>query len=360
MPFQHLDIPLTLCPQVAATIGLEEAILLPQLQQIAQFSEQQSVQISSQKLLAKLPFWQAGDIQRISKSLADKGLITIHSAPFSQVDIFSFALNNEDTQQAPTPINQPVAAKGANRISPLFKPDKTCLAQLQQQGISAAFAQQQLPEFVAYWQERGEVNHAWNAKFLKHVLRNWQHRKAELPFAISNETQSMDKQWHPSQDALDILHNIGIEKNFIQACVPEFILYWQERGNSTNTWNTKFIQHVKRQWAKYTSTLKYDTEPKRISENWQPEPEVYDIIEMANIDKSFAEQQIHEFVLYWKESNQLHSAWSSKFLQHVKYRWAQQHQLQGQQHAGQQNSTGQSTATDFISKHTDVSWAENI
>jgi hypothetical protein len=235
------------------------------------------------------------------------------------------------------------------------------MAQLQQRGISASFARQQLPEFIAYWSERGEINHAWSAKFLSHVVRAFERHKSDLPFAISSEASAMNMQWQPSIDAMDILKNIGIDPSFISDSVPEFMLYWQERGDATNTWNSKFIQHVKRQWAKYTSTLKYDTEPKRIAANWQPEPEVFDIIAMANIDKTFAQQCIQEFVLYWKESNQLHSSWNSKFLQHVKYRWAQQHQLQGFNNAGQQDTSKQSTATaSFIATHTDRSWADGI
>ena len=169
----------------------------------------------------------------------------------------------------------------------------------------------------------------------------------------------MHEKWLPSREALDILHRSGINPRFIEDAVPEFVLYWREKGMANSTWNSLFIQHVKKQWAKYTSALKYDTEPRRIPANWQPTPDVFDILRMANIDENFARSCIHEFVLYWKDSNQMHSSWNTKFLQHVKYCWANQHQLGGSPHARQQLTTGQSTTNgSFVAKHTDRSWAE--
>lgn len=363
MSLLNHEIPLTLSPTLAQTIGLEEAILLPLLQQAQSFSQHLHCKIPTTSLLSKCSFWDANDIQRISKSLADKGLIQIHSKPFSQCQVFEFSFDETPSEKQASQPPKPIAAQaqGANRLSPHFKPNASTLAQLRQQGVQANFARAQLPEFIAYWTERGEISHAWNAKFSNHVMRSYQRNKAELPFAVSSEASIMQQSWQPSLDATDILKNIGIDPGFIDDSIPEFVLYWRERGDSTNTWNSKFIQHVKRQWAKFTSTLKYDNEPKQILASWQPEPEVFDIIAMANIDQKFAHELIQEFVLYWKESKQLHSSWNSKFLQHVKYRWAQQHQLQGLTHAGRKNTTGQSTATaDFIDLHTDTSWAEGI
>jgi hypothetical protein len=138
------------------------------------------------------------------------------------------------------------------------------------------------------------------------------------------------------------------------------VLYWQERGDTTTTWNTKFIQHVKRQWARFTSTLQHDTEPKRIPADWQPSDDVFDILKLAMIDADFARRLVPEFVLYWKESNQLYSSWNTKFLQHVKYCWANQHLRVS--HEGQQNTAGTNSpaTSSFVAKHTDRSWADGL
>jgi hypothetical protein len=66
------------------------------------------------------------------------------------------------------------------------------------------------------------------------------------------------------------------------------------------------------------------------------------VLGMANIDADFAEAQLKEFVLYWRDRNEIHRSWNTKFLQHVKYKWAQQAQA------------GQS----LLDKFTDRSWAE--
>jgi hypothetical protein len=45
---------------------------------------------------------------------------------------------------------------------------------------------------------------------------------------------------------MDILVNQGgINPNFIEDAVPEFILYWRDRGDVSSTWDSKFIQHVR-------------------------------------------------------------------------------------------------------------------
>lgn len=228
---------------------------------------------------------------------------------------------------------------------------------------------QQLPEFITYWRERHQVSHAWGAKFLSHVLKQW--RNHQQHYAFDNpqaKTSAMNRLWRPSEDAVEILTRVGIDRTFIDDAIPEFVLYWRERGDATSTWNSKFIKHVKIQWARFTSSLQHDTVPKRIPENWQPSQDVYDILSLANINTDFARGLVKEFVLFWRDSNQLHSSWNSKFLQHVKYHWAKQHQLApadsqtGIHHAGRQNPDGTRTATtgEFIRRHSDRSWADGL
>ena len=354
------DSPLTFSAQLAATIGLEEAILLQLLHDAARLQGEPPYTLAAEPLAERLAFWPSTDIRRVLKSLADKGVIELLSAPFGQSAELRFAFDQR-------PPSQPVAATtglqghGANRISPYWQPDQTVLQQLGQHNISAEFARQQVNEFVTYWRERGEISHSWNARFYKHVLREWQHRRSQVrQIDASVEPMPLQQFWQPSADALEILQRNGINRRFIEDAVPEFVLYWREKGAATTTWNSKFIQHVKRQWARYTSTLQHDTEPRRIPANWQPSPDVFDILKMANIDAGFARNCIGEFVLYWKDSNQLHSSWNTKFLQHVKYCWA--NQLTGTNHARQQNPSGQGTTAtgSFIERHTDRSWRDGL
>ncbi len=91
------------------------------------------------------------------------------------------------------------------------------------------------------------------------------------------------------EDAFSILEHAGINHSFIEDAVPEFVLYWRETGLKTSTWNTKFIAHVRRQWAKFEVALEHDTTPKLLPEDYQPSEEVFEVLEMANIDPQFAQ-----------------------------------------------------------------------
>ena len=165
----------------------------------------------------------------------------------------------------------------------------------------------------------------------------------------------MNNQWQPSLDALEILTTQAeIPKNFVTDAIPEFILYWQERGDKLNTWNSKFIQHVRLQWKKYHATVESNTDPKPIPANWYPSEDVFDVIRLANIDVGFAQSLVQEFVLYWRDSQQVHTSWNTRFLQHAKRGWA--HQLRTDQPASNlnQRSTRELSLEEELN---DRSWA---
>ena len=52
------------------------------------------------------------------------------------------------------------------------------MRQLSQLGVTQAFAEQQIPQFVAYWRERNVPRHSWESKFIKEVWRQWQQAEA--------------------------------------------------------------------------------------------------------------------------------------------------------------------------------------
>lgn len=359
--------PLLVTPSLAATIGLEEAVMLSVLSESALYTDSQALDMDSSQLARRLPFWAAADIQRIATSLHDKGIINLTGAPFTVSGRLTLSLAAGVLPGAPEPppASTPAATdyRRSNLIAPNWQPDRELMAQIAQHAIPDYFVRQQVPEFVTYWRERGEPHHAWGAKFLKHVLRQWREHENGL-FQREQDT-AMHADWRPSHDAMILLvRHAGINQAFVEDAIPEFVLYWQERGEVGRTWNSKFIQHVKRQWARYTSALEHDTEPTRLPANWQPGNDVYDVLRLANIDIHFAEQQVPEFVLFWKESNRVHSSWNTKFLQHVKHHWARQHALaapatQVSHHAGQQTTANPGTTRDrsLVQDLTDRSWA---
>src|SRR5690554_3568097 len=93
--------PLLLSPQLAATLGLEEALLyqlLADLHSLGRGERQGGFlwfRVECQQMEALLPFWTAQEIRRISHSLRDKGVLLIGDLPFAIDDEFRFAFNEQ-------------------------------------------------------------------------------------------------------------------------------------------------------------------------------------------------------------------------------------------------------------------------
>ena len=364
---------LVFSPGLAATIGLGEAILLQHLQSLFDHHSPQLrdghawLSVPRELLLRTLPFWSAEDLHRLSRSLVDKGVILITSPPLHQHAQLVFAINQRVHRAAPPSPAMPatVPSRRSALLLPVhWSPGEELLQLLGlNHNIPRQFALDQLEDFIFYWRERGETSHAWENKFRQHVISNWRHHQQNQAESFrAPEPTRLDGSWRPSLDAMEIMERGGIEREFIEDAIPEFILYWRERGAAPRELNSKFIQHIRIQWAKYSSSLEHSTEPKRIADNWLPAEDVFDILRMSHIDTEFAQSLLAEFIVYWRDSNQTHTSWNSKFLHHVKYHWAKRHQLEqaGQHHAGQQgsNQTGRTRDRSLQDDLSDTSWAE--
>lgn len=356
---------LLISPALASTIGLEEATMLSVLSNLILHRETRLhegfrwLQLRQETVSQYMPFWNDHDIQRISTSLKDKGILLLGSAPYSQCHTLTFAFNEQQTysanQQAQTPPQSSAREQitpGNTLLPPNWRPSQEVLERLSQHNVPPHFAHEQLPEFVTFWRESGESHRSWGNKFFKQVLRRWEEHRARQSSRPTAAPISRD--WRPSMDAMEILRRKQIPQDFIDDAIAEFILYWQEKGEASQTWNSRFMNHVNRQWAKVTHALQHDTEPRPIPADWRPSPDVYEVLDMANIDLNFAREQEKEFVIYWLESKQLYHSWNSKFLQHVKYRWAQRHNMSGQAPGHSSDSTRERSINDNLS---DRSWA---
>ena len=357
--------PLTISPSLAATIGLEEAVLLQALNELVCHGEPESskgfqwLDTNWQQLQKITPFWSPKEIQRISVSLRDKGILLIASAPFTESEELRFAFNEQAiSRDIPVPSTPP--KQGAKALTPSWQPEVEIVRQLDQYNIPTEFITDQLPEFITYWTDRNEPQFSWGSKFIKHVLRLWRAQQTET--AKRGQQVSMHSEWAPSRDALEILtRQADINSNFVEDAIPEFILYWMERGDASNTWNSRFIMHVKRQWARFTATMENDAEPRMLPADWQPSEELYEVLTLANISHTFAERLVPEFILYWRDSGQIYSSWNTKFLQQVKREWSRQQPASSQvttneqqQRSHRPNSTRSSSLVDELS---DRSWA---
>lgn len=381
---------LVISPSLAATIGLEESVLLQVLNDICQFTagelrgahQWRSVALST--LQVQLPFWNTNDLLRVSKSLRDKGILLVDATPVQQHQL-RFAMNETaveeaapETESRQPPPRQPERPRRANLLAENWQPDEDLLQLLAlNHGIPREFALQQLEDFILYWRDRQQVSHSWPSKFRQHVLKEWRYYQSRnaAEQTRSAESADIDRGWQPSEDAMEILIRSGIRREFIEDAIPEFVLYWSERGEASNTWNSKFIAHIRRQWARFTASLQNDYEPRPIPADWQPNEDVFDILRMANIELDFARQLIPEFVLFWRDTQQIQRSWNTKFLQHVKYQWATRHHYgnattaltQGHPHARQPGpASGPHAANSSELRNSpfkqlsDRSWAEGI
>ena len=130
-----------------------------------------------------------------------------------------------------SPHNPARPSGGKSLIAPRWQPDQELLRHLALHGITAEFAAAQVDEFVLYWSDRGEPAHSWNAKFRSHVIRHW--REHEASVGVREELpQRIAPDWQPDVDAMEILERSGVGRNFIEDAVPEFVLYWTERGEA--------------------------------------------------------------------------------------------------------------------------------
>lgn len=364
---------LVFSPALAATIGLEEAILLHLLHDLASARAPGTVwlEVELEVLQRLLPFWSQRDLQRVSRSLADKGVLRMDSAPLSDTQPLRVAFDEPAAAPAPRRANPPprpgatpLRPRGASSLSSLWQPDEDLLQLLAlNHGIPRQFALDQLEDFTLYWRETGQVSHAWASRFRQHVLRQWRLQQQQVqvreePAAAANN--ALDRNWQPSVDALQILERGGVSRDFIEDAIPEFVLYWRERGEGSGTWNSKFIAHIRRQWARYANALEHDQEPRPLAPNWQPSEDVYDILRMANIDLPFARELLPEFILFWRDAGTAQRSWNTKFLQHIKYQWATRHHMQAVGGARQLAAGALEPPRSTFDQLTDRSWAAGL
>ena len=328
------------------------------------------IELGDEDLQKAFPFWASTDIRRVQSSLQNLGLIVIDpqaSSPRSSFFAIDEASESDSSRGSSTeakvsPTPAPAQSSGsASLIPPNWQPDQTWIRQCRQHNIPEQFVHSAVPEFVSYWRDRGQARFSWGNAFYKHVLKEW--RNEQTRQGAYESSSVMSAQWQPSEDAVGILEMSGINLSFIEDAIPEFVLYWRERGIVNAAWNTKFIEHIRRQWAKFSASFGYDDTPKVIQASWQPSSDCFEILQLAEIDEEYARSKIPEFVMYWKDSQQVKASWNTVFLQFIKQDWARQlKQLETADIAHAENQTlvgsSQQKIKERFERIADRSWAE--
>jgi hypothetical protein len=109
-------------------------------------------------------------------------------------------------------------------------------------GVNKNFINNKIDEFKMYWLEKNQMRDNWNVLFVDFIRREWVKENSSnkgMPFCINNE-------WTPTSDAFDVLELANVSKNDALKHLKEFILYWKEAGTALKSWNSKFVDFVKR------------------------------------------------------------------------------------------------------------------
>lgn len=161
-------------------------------------------------------------------------------------DMPFFSWVKEDWQKQDTPFIEP---KQARPMHANWRPDQHTLDYLHiSYGIDSGFIQESIPEFIHKWTEKKAIYSEWGRIFAEHVIEQW--RFVQAGISRNPERKPISKQWRPSADCIDILRTQSeIDNQFIEAQIPEFILYWTNRAEPMHSWDNIFLRHIKHQWA---------------------------------------------------------------------------------------------------------------
>jgi hypothetical protein len=332
--------PLLVFPSLAATIGLEEAVLLSLLDELTRLQAGHESrgyiwhQLSGEQLAHHMPFWDDLDVQRVTQRLRDLGIILLLSAPYGQSQLLKFAFNQQAITQvlgqppqstvSPTTHSAPPraqqhrnASQGATLLPPNWQPDKDTLGMLSQLNIPMHFVREQLPLFVHYWRERGETNRTWGAKFIRQLQVKWQKHIANT----SNAT-ALPQHWQPSENLPQQIVHEGIPDTFVQKSMRRFSLYHQQSGAKNANWDMPFFSWLKEDWEKQDTPFLNKKHSTIMPPDWKPDQHTLTYLSTSQgIDLSFIDECTPEFIHKWIEKGALHSEWGTLFADHIIQQW---------------------------------------
>lgn len=193
-------------------------------------------------------------------------------------------------------------------------------------------------------------------KLIKKYQREDSRSNLKLPRARPFEKQDMGNNWTPSSEVMDVLSMGSIDESFIDKKIPEFKIYWMERGQQRNNWNSTFIDYIRREWAKENNSNKGLPYP--ISKGWMPSDDVYQILSLSSISREDALTYLSEFILYWTDNGSAFNTWNSKFIDHVKRRHLVSNKNLNEK--SKNHSEPGAFKQGFDERKKDKSWAEEI
>ena len=187
-------------------------------------------------------------------------------------------------------------------------------------------------------------------------IKNGDHHSLMTP-SENSLSRRLDNDWYPAKETFEIIKMTDIPDDFCDLKLKEFKVYWIERGQKKNNWNSAFIDYLRREWTKEINSEK--KLPHTINENWYPDEDVFDILNLSEIDKESALQYLQEFILYWKDKGEAFTTWNSKFIDHVKRRQLMSNNIENNEGNKGYSEPGKYTQ-DFKTRKDDSNWAKEI
>ena len=174
--------------------------------------------------------------------------------------------------------------------------------------------------------------------------------KLKLPHrSASNKSNTMNSDWEPSREAIEVLELGGIDIDFASLKLKEFRIYWTEKKVYKDNWNSVFINYIRKEWVQFNSKNK--GMPFTMADDWMPSSSALDILELSEIKKDTALNYLSEFILFWKDNGAAFKTWNVKFVDFVKRKEIGSY--------NSKNEPGKFTKT-FKERKSDQSWAEEI
>ena len=87
--------------------------------------------------------------------------------------------------------------------------------------------------------------------------------------------------------------------------------------------------------------------------------DVFDILNLSEINKDSALRYLREFILYWKDKGSAFTTWNSKFIEHVKRRHMMSNEI-GNDEENKKYSEPGKYKKDFKTRKNDNTWAKEI
>jgi hypothetical protein len=113
-----------------------------------------------------------------------------------------------------------------------------------------------------------------------------------------------------------MLEQRGLTTSFVEDAVPEFVLYWRERGASCDrgAWQQRFFKHAIRQWERYRAAVSNpNSTPRPLDPNFWPSDDTVHELRVAGMGDEQLSAAVASYRRYWIERRECRHAWNAKF-----------------------------------------------